>query len=115
MGYDKEYYEANKDKFSEARKKWYRKERERKIALGLIKPKGPRLTEDEKIQRLKDQSRKTMERYHSDPAFREVILKRYKDRYHSDPEFRKNKRDYLRVWRLNRRMSQNSTIPQNLE
>jgi hypothetical protein len=108
MAYDKEYYEKNKDKFSEARKKWYLKERARKISIGLIKP---RLTEEQKKEKADSYKIKVVERYHNDPEFRKRCLNNYSERYHSDPEFREKKmeycRAYLKKWRAAKREEKN--------
>lgn len=104
MAYDKEYYEKNKDKFSEARKKWYYKDRAKKMAMGLIKP---RLTEEQKKEKADSYRIKAVERYHTDPDFREKCLENYSKRYHSDPDFRERKKEYgrvyLKAWRAKRK------------
>jgi hypothetical protein len=108
MAYDKEYYEKNKDKFSEARKKWYQKDRARKMSMGLIKP---RLTEEQKKEKADSYRIKAVERYHTDPEFRKRCLNSYKSKYHSDPKFREEKmeygREYLKKWRAAKREEKN--------
>jgi hypothetical protein len=105
MAYNKAYYEANREKMLASTRKWYMKRRDAMIEAGMIRS---RLTEEEKAERAKEAVRKTMERYHSDPIFRENCLKKFRDRYHSDPDFREKKAEYLRNWRAKRKLSQNT-------